>query len=183
MFRTDADMIAKISQFRAWLASADAMAEKYSAPPSAIDFASYKEKIRSKDLVENLEKFYSSASPRAEKHEWTKDDQEAKAKLIEDAELEREKVLADIKYYKDRYAVLQANRTTRDTTAAQLREIYPDIAKEIDEEIDNREWFKDVVDGCRSPINTQKHRKMLKDRYPDQAEEIDRRFDAAFPSK
>ena len=104
-------------------------------------------------------------------------------KLVEEAKVDREKVVSDIAFYQERLATLKTNRTTRDTTAADLRRLYPDIAKEIDEEIDNREWFKDVVDACRSAPDTLKYRNFLKARYPDQAALIDQQFDLATPGK
>jgi len=176
-------MTAKINHFRAWIASADSMAEKYSGPPAPIDFAAVKEKVRAKDLVESLEKFYATAQPPAETFAWSDADKAEKLNLIEEAKADREKVVSDMTYYKDRLAVLKTNRTTRDTTATQLREIYPDIAKEIDEEIEKREWFKDVVDACRTSPDTTKYRSSLKERYPDQAAEIDKQFDLAYPGK
>jgi hypothetical protein len=176
-------MIAKINQFRAWVASADSMAEKYNSPPSAIDFAGAKSKVKGTDLVDSLEKFYSSASPPAETYEWSEEDKAGKASLIEAAKVDRTKAQEDVAYYKERLAVLKANRTTRDVTAAQFREVYPDIAAEIDQEIENREWFKDVVDACKSAPDTTKYSDFLKERYPEQAEDIDSQFEMAFPSK
>ena len=40
---------------------------------------------------------------------------------------------------------MKANRTTRETLATKLVEIYPDIAEEVQQEIADREWFKDTV--------------------------------------
>ena len=176
-------MIAKINTFRAWVASADAMAEQYSAPPAPIDFSAVKEKVRAKDLVENLEKFYATAQPPAETYVWDSADKAEKMQLVEEAKVDREKAVSDMAFYKERLALLKINRTTRDTTAADLRRIYPDIAKEIDEEIDNREWFKDVVEACRSAPDTLKYRNFLKERYPDQADVIDQQFDLITPGK
>jgi len=183
IFKSDSEMTAKINQFRAWIASADSMAEKYSGPPSPIDFAAAKAKVKATDLVENLEKFYSTASPPAETYVWSEEDKAEKSALIEAAKLDRAKAMEDVAYYKERVAILKSNRTTRDTTAAQMREIYPEIAAAIDKEIDNREWFKDVVDACKSIPDTTKYRNFLKERYPEQADEIDKRFDLAFPAK
>mmetsp|Transcript_29370 Transcript_29370/g.42027 ORF Transcript_29370/g.42027 Transcript_29370/m.42027 type:complete len:127 (-) Transcript_29370:155-535(-) len=106
-----------------------------------------------------------------------------KMQLVEEAKVDREKAVSDMAFYKERLALLKINRTTRDTTAADLRRIYPDIAKEIDEEIDNREWFKDVVEACRSAPDTLKYRNFLKERYPDQADVIDQQFDLIIPGK
>lgn len=183
VFRSDSEMIGKVNSFRAWVASAETMAEQYSGPPTPIDFAAVKEKVRAKDLVDNIEKFYATAQPPAEIYVWDEADKAEKTKLVEEAKVDREKVLSDIAFYKERLAILKTNRTTRETTAADLRQLYPDIAKEIDEEIDNREWFEDVVDACRSAPDTSKYRNFLKERYPDQAALIDQQFDLATPGK
>mmetsp|Transcript_29370 Transcript_29370/g.42026 ORF Transcript_29370/g.42026 Transcript_29370/m.42026 type:complete len:134 (-) Transcript_29370:387-788(-) len=78
IFKSDTEMIAKINTFRAWVATADTMAEQYSAPPAPIDFSAVKEKVRAKDLVENLEKFYATAQPPAETYVWDSADKAEK---------------------------------------------------------------------------------------------------------
>eukprot|EP00591_Stephanopyxis_turris_P009006 CAMPEP_0195528560 /NCGR_PEP_ID=MMETSP0794_2-20130614/30737_1 /TAXON_ID=515487 /ORGANISM="Stephanopyxis turris, Strain CCMP 815" /LENGTH=209 /DNA_ID=CAMNT_0040659715 /DNA_START=42 /DNA_END=671 /DNA_ORIENTATION=+ len=183
IFKSDPEMMSKIGQFRAWVANADAMAEKYSGPPSSIDFASAKDSVRAKDLIDNLDKFYASAEPQATPEEWSAEDKASKAQLIDEAKADREKMLDDISHYKENLALMKANRTTRDTTGEDVRALYPDIAKEVDDEIDNREWFKDVIDPCRSSLDPTKYREAMKERYPDQAEIIDQKFNDAFPSK
>jgi hypothetical protein len=40
---------------------------------------------------------------------------------------------------------MKANRTTRETSGGDVLEAYPDVAEEVDREIENREWFKDTV--------------------------------------
>ena len=38
-------------------------------------------------------------------------------------------------------AFLRVNKTTRDMSTNDMKEVYPDIAEEVEEEIENREWF------------------------------------------
>jgi hypothetical protein len=40
---------------------------------------------------------------------------------------------------------LRLNKTTRDMSTSDMKEIYPDIAEEVEKEIENREWFKDTL--------------------------------------
>ena len=61
------------------------MAEKYSAPPTPIDFAASKTSVRDKALVEQMEAFYKTASPAAEVYEWSEEDKASKMEQIEDA--------------------------------------------------------------------------------------------------
>merc|ERR1712157_530692 len=130
-FKGDPELSAMVAGFRAWTAQADAMAEKYSAPPSPVDFASAKKSIRDTALVDNLEKFAKSFSPPAEIYEWSEEDKAAKAQLIEDTKKE--------------ILFMRNNRTTRDVSTSDMKEIYPDIAEEVEKEIENREWFKDTL--------------------------------------
>ena len=41
-------------------------------------------------------------------------------------------------------AEAEANKTTRDTTIDDVLARHPHIAKEIDDEIENHQWWKDV---------------------------------------
>ena len=61
------------------------MAEKYSAHPAAIDFASAKASVRDSQLIEALESFYAAAKPPAESYEWSTEDKADKAAQIEEA--------------------------------------------------------------------------------------------------
>lgn len=145
MFKGDADLTASVNNFKSWVASADAMADKYAAPPPAIDFGATKKVVRDKSLVDSLEKFYKASKPPPKTYEWSAEDRafaeqqiaEAKsreaftAELIDDAEKE--------------IAFLKANRTTRETSYTEMAEAYPDLADEVEAELDNREWFKDYI--------------------------------------
>lgn len=139
-----APIVHDVNQFRAWVATADAQAEKYKAPPAAVDFASAKESIRDKELVDMVEAFYKSASPPAEVHEWDADDQKMKeehfAQVKEQAAFYadlKEDLVKEIEFQK-------ATRTTADTTVHDLMCNNPTIHEEIEDEIERREWFKDI---------------------------------------
>mmetsp|Transcript_22502 Transcript_22502/g.31384 ORF Transcript_22502/g.31384 Transcript_22502/m.31384 type:complete len:172 (+) Transcript_22502:57-572(+) len=145
IFKGNAELAASVNQFRSWVASAEAMAEKYSAPPAPIDFAAAKAAVRDKALVDSLEKLYASGNPPAETHAWSTEDKADKAHQIEEAKV-RQAFLADVVAETEKeIAFMKATRTTRDTDASDLKESYPDLAEEIENEIENREWFKDTV--------------------------------------
>jgi len=40
---------------------------------------------------------------------------------------------------------LRKNKTTREMSTSDMKEIYPDIAEEVEDEIEKREWFKDTL--------------------------------------
>lgn len=145
VFKGDHELAAMVGSFRAWTAQADAMAEKYAAPPSPIDFASAKKSVRDVSLVDALEKMYKSSSPPAQTYEWSADDQAAKAQLIEDAKAGLAFTQEMIEDTKAEIAYLRLNKTTRDTSTSDMKEVYPDIAEEVEKEIENREWFKDTL--------------------------------------
>lgn len=145
VFKGDAEVAANVSKFRSWVAAAESMADKYSAAPAPVDFASAKESVRDKALIESLEKLYSTNTPPPEVHEWSAEDRALKDAQIEEARASlafTQEMIADTErelFY------MEANRTTRETSATELAEVYPDIAEEIEDEIDRREWFKDTV--------------------------------------
>lgn len=134
----------KVNAFRAWVTTADVMSEKYNKPPAPVDFASAKASIRDQELIASLEAFYKTASPPPEVYEAPEGVEEERAQVLEmfkeseafDQEL-KEGVKAELEFMK-------ANRTTLDTTIHDFKMNYPAIHEDIEDEIENREWFKDV---------------------------------------
>merc|ERR1719162_218955 len=107
----------------------------------------YMEMLQARDqsLVSNLENFYESASIPAEVVEWSEDDKALRLKQIEEAKGEMQQVHKFIEETEAEIEHLKVNRTTRDSTAGEMMKAYPEIAKEIDGEIDRREWFKETI--------------------------------------
>ncbi len=134
-----------MSAFRAWAASAESMAEKYSAPPTPIDFAAAKDSVRDKSLVEGFEAFYTSSAPAAEVYEWSSEDKADKLEQIEDAKGRLAFTQEMIEETESELAFMKENRTTRDTTVLDLKESHPDIAEETEKELEERKWFKDAI--------------------------------------
>ena len=42
-------------------------------------------------------------------------------------------------------AFMKKNRLNREMSVSDMKEIYPDIAEEVEDEIERREWFKDTL--------------------------------------
>ena len=145
VFKGSPEVAAAVSTFRAWAAGAEAMAEKYSAPPSPIDFAKSKATIRDKSIVDALEKFYSSNIPPAEVFTWSEKDKADKEKQIEEAKARMAFTAEMIEDTEREIAFMKSNRTTRETSGTDIKEAYPDIAEEVEKELEQRKWFKDAI--------------------------------------
>lgn len=145
MFKGDADLIASVNNFKGWVASAEVMADKYSAPPPAIDFGATKKVVRDKSMVDALEKFYKASKPPPKTYEWSAEDKASAQQQIDEAK-SREAFTGElIDDAEKEIAFLKANRTTREMSYTEIAEAYPDLADEVDAELDNREWFKDYI--------------------------------------
>ena len=149
VFKSSPEVVSQLTQFRAWAASAEMQAEKYAAAPSAIDFSSAKSKIRDAALVGKLESFYTNAISsgliKPEVHEWPEEDKAMRLAQIEDAKKTVAETNEMIAKAEEEMAFLQSNKTTRDTSAGDWKKIYPEIADEVEQELVDREWFKDNI--------------------------------------
>mmetsp|Transcript_12579 Transcript_12579/g.25961 ORF Transcript_12579/g.25961 Transcript_12579/m.25961 type:complete len:173 (-) Transcript_12579:142-660(-) len=140
-----APIIQNVSKFRSWVATADSQAEKYAAPPGPVDFASAKEAVRDKELVEFMEAFYKSAEIPPETHEWDKEEKDFKLAHFEQVK-EQAAVYAELKEDTIKeIEFLKSTKTTEETTIHDLMCNNPTIHEEIEDEIERREWFKDLV--------------------------------------
>ena len=138
------DVAAGYNKLRAWVGTAEAMAEKYKEPPASIDFNKSKQSVRDKDLISSLESFYKATQPPPETYEMpaseVQDSVETIAYLKELDTLNKEFlpiVEGEIEFY-------ESARTTADTTVFDMRVNYPLIHEEIEDELERREWFKDT---------------------------------------
>jgi hypothetical protein len=120
------------------------LAEKYKAPPTPIDFAATKKAVRDKELVDLMEAFYKSAFVPAETYEWSKEEKDFKLAHFEQVK-EQAQVYADLKEdTMKEIEFLKATLTTEDTTVYDLMCNNPTVHEEIEDEIERREWFKDI---------------------------------------
>ena len=120
---------------------ASLLAAKYSAAPAPIDFAAYKGKVDD-SLLALFEKEYKAVSYPA----FTE---------LDDAKADYDAMFAEatekIAESKTRISELTAQMNTMiakkvgpTTTVEDVYAAYPDIEKEIDEEIDQHQWSKDI---------------------------------------
>ena len=73
------------------------------------------------------------------------EDQAEKAKQIEDAKARQGFTQEMIEDAERELTFMKDNRLSRDMSVSDMKEIYPDIAEEVETEIENREWFKDTL--------------------------------------
>jgi len=134
-----------VSKFRSWVATADTQAEKYAVPPGPIDFKAAKDSVRDKELIDFMESFYKSAEIPAETHEWDQEDKDFKLAHFEQVK-EQAAVYAELKEDTlKEIEFLKSTKTTEDTTIHELMCNNPTIHEEIEDEIERREWFKDLI--------------------------------------
>jgi len=143
-FRATPELSVSVSAFRTWSASAEGLAEKYAAPPTPIDFASYGN-VRDKSLVETLESFYKTFEPKAETYEWCADDKADKLQQIEDAKEQLSFTQDMLDETEQELTFMRDNRTTVDSDGSHVKDAYPDIAEETEKELEERKWFKDAI--------------------------------------
>eukprot|EP00544_Gedaniella_sp_CCMP2646_P001582 CAMPEP_0202507034 /NCGR_PEP_ID=MMETSP1361-20130828/51508_1 /ASSEMBLY_ACC=CAM_ASM_000849 /TAXON_ID=210615 /ORGANISM="Staurosira complex sp., Strain CCMP2646" /LENGTH=171 /DNA_ID=CAMNT_0049141125 /DNA_START=392 /DNA_END=907 /DNA_ORIENTATION=- len=145
IFKRDPEVIGAVNDFKAWVAKAEAKAEQFASPPPAIDFEATKKDVRDKSLVDSLEKFYKASKPPPMTYEWSAEDKASSLQQIEEAK-SREAFTAElIEDAEKEIAYLKANRTTREMSFTEIAEAYPDLADQVEAELDNREWFKDYI--------------------------------------
>lgn len=147
VWTADPESAVRNNKIRSWVASADAMYEKYSSPPAPIDFGKAKTTIRDKGLIEGLESFYKTAQLPVE------------SQTMPESEIiyaeQRIKYLGELhELHKEYIPVIEAeidfqqkNFTTAETTLFDMEVNYPLIHEEIEDELEKREWFKDTGYG------------------------------------
>ncbi|CAH0369542.1 unnamed protein product [Pelagomonas calceolata] len=138
----------ELNRLKMALNEAELLKQKYSSAPAAIDFAAYKGKVDASllALVEPrplAEKEFKGVQypPFAELDE---------AKAEYDAMFaEAQQKIAESKTRIDELTkqmnVMVAKKVGHATTVDDVYEAYPDIEKEVDDEIDKHEWAKDAV--------------------------------------
>jgi len=92
-----------------------------------------------------MESFYKTAEIPPETHEWDPTDKEFKLAHFDQVK-EQAAVYAELKEDTVKeIEFLKSTKTTEDTTILDLMCNNPTIHEEIEDEIENREWFKDVL--------------------------------------
>jgi len=67
------------------------------------------------------------------------------ASLIAEAELSVAESKERIEFLSKLVATMEANKVCPTTTLEQIYELYPDMQAEIEDEIENHEWGKDIA--------------------------------------
>ena len=118
--------------------------EKYQTPPAPVDFASAKKAVRDHELVDALESFYKASQPPAETYEVPAAElaeADVKIAFLEEVDALNKEFLPvleeEINFQKN-------NRTSKETTIFDMKLNYPLIHEEVEDELERREWFKDV---------------------------------------
>lgn len=129
------------------LGEIEGLANKYATPPAPLDFTKYKESIQyNRDLVEQLEKFYQVnvtklALPTESLSEETKMEDSAFLQEVQDAS---SKYAELIQMWEQEIALLEQNKVSPTTTLADLYEVYPEIAEELEDDMDDFNLIKDM---------------------------------------
>jgi len=145
VFKSTPEVASQVNQFRTWVAGSEQMAEKYTAAPTPVDFAGMKGKVRDAALVDSLEAMYKTASIPPEVHVWDEADKADKLAQIEAAKDRLSNTYAMIEETEKEIAYLKTTRSTRETSIGELKGVYPEVAAEVEQEIENRQWFKDTL--------------------------------------
>ncbi|KAI9918147.1 hypothetical protein PsorP6_012800 [Peronosclerospora sorghi] len=135
-----------------------AEARTYVKEPEAIDFDYYRSVIKNKELVDAMEENYKSISfPTI-----TPEDLDAASKsadLADDLRLDEQATMdqlyaqldekvadskARIEELNELIGLMKETRTSLDTTVDEMTAMYPEVGEEIDDEIANLEWDKDL---------------------------------------
>lgn len=135
-----------LTGLRAMHAEIMKMKATYGNDPAPIDFAAYKTKM-DPEVVKQVEESYNAmVYPSTAEFEATSPEAKASMKKhledIDAAIKETEDVIVDLK---SKMAALEAKKTTIDTTAQDYLDRFPELEDEIDKEIHNHEWAKDIA--------------------------------------
>eukprot|EP00944_MAST-04C_sp_MAST-4C-sp1_P011397 g11397.t1 len=126
----------------------NAAAKAYEGEPAPIDFAQYRKDIQASNIVDEFEvstPYNSIVYPEIQLSEETIAEMNASMdKILADASVMREESVSRLAELESMIAEAEANKTTRDTTIDDVLARHPHIAKEIDDEIENHQWWKDV---------------------------------------
>lgn len=116
----------------------------YSKDPAPIDFEAYKSKIKFPGIVEALQTDYQNLKIANLEIAGIEGETEEHQKIMEQAKKQVAFSQARIDELQETITLMEASKTTRDTTIDELDILYPEATQEIDQEIANYEWDKDL---------------------------------------
>ena len=138
-----------LAQLEQQLQQARAEASSYSASESVkLDFASYSSRLEGAPFVKAVEEAYGKISfpPPVAKTESTQD-QAADKKWAE--QVQEMSLKSALKSLETRAEIefMEKNRFDKDTTFAEVKQRYPEIFAEVEEDMQRGRIFKDLVPG------------------------------------
>ncbi|KAG5177226.1 hypothetical protein JKP88DRAFT_87523 [Tribonema minus] len=138
-----------VLELRTDAAKVTAELAKYSEPPAPIDWASYRKRMKDPYVVDLMEKDYAASQKSFRKFTvgelFDMDAAEVEfASRMERVNKQVEESKVELVKLEALLATMMKSRTTRETTVDDMIKAYPEMAKEIDEEIANHEWSKGI---------------------------------------
>eukprot|EP00616_Rhizochromulina_sp_CCMP1243_P013430 CAMPEP_0118962278 /NCGR_PEP_ID=MMETSP1173-20130426/677_1 /TAXON_ID=1034831 /ORGANISM="Rhizochromulina marina cf, Strain CCMP1243" /LENGTH=183 /DNA_ID=CAMNT_0006910527 /DNA_START=85 /DNA_END=637 /DNA_ORIENTATION=- len=138
----------ELGRLRAAYGEIQGLSNTYSTPPPPIDFDHYKSKISDSEVVAKFEAEYKNvAYPQCVVDELA----EIKSQydeLFEQAETSVSESQARIEALTQMVEQMEAKKTGPGTSLEDIYAMYPELEAEIDEEIANHEWGKDINDDA-----------------------------------
>ena len=119
---------------------------KFVNEPAAIDFSAYKSKLRfTGAAVADLEKVYSSTKLPEFTASLPSFEAQKRAAMMEVVTSTVAAAKADLELLRADIAKFESSRMTIDTSTEDLKQRFPAIAKEVETEIKDHQWFKSIT--------------------------------------
>ena len=133
-----------VARLRDLYGEINAEQKKYGEEPAAIDFDAYRESINTPGLVDEFEKAYSALAFPTYPNESAPASMAAFDTILENAAATTDASAARLAELEGMISEAESTKTTADTTVEEVLNRYPEIAKEIDQEVEEHQWWKDV---------------------------------------
>jgi len=129
---------------------------KWSKPVAPIDWEKYKSVISVPEFVDFMKTRYESVDLDKISVSWDteegkqlqKDMEEMASKklqMLADAQITKDAAEKEIAEMKEKLEKMESTKTNKDTLVDEVWEKHPEIKEEVMKEVENHEWFKDVV--------------------------------------
>ena len=135
---------AEVSRLRELHGDLVSQAKAYEGAPEPIDFAHYRNVIKTPGIVDTVENAYNALTLPQFVNEVAGEADEAYKTLVSEAESAMNASAARLEELEAMIADAKTQVTTKETTVDEVLQRYPEIAKEIDQEIKEHEWWKSV---------------------------------------
>uniref|UniRef100_A0A7S3JVE1 ATP synthase subunit d, mitochondrial n=1 Tax=Aureoumbra lagunensis TaxID=44058 RepID=A0A7S3JVE1_9STRA len=134
----------EINRLKVMASEISSLEAKYLGEPEPIDFSMYKSKLGA-GVVDKIEALYSQVHiPKFPDGGMTPEEENELDQTLKEADKLIDESKARIVELNAEIASLKASKVGPDTTVEDIYKAFPEIEKEVDEEIHNHEWGKDV---------------------------------------